>query len=50
MMGSSALDSTAAMVPGLTSSLVVPGAGHFVQMEAAERVNEAMLAFLDGLD
>ncbi|WP_424309380.1 alpha/beta fold hydrolase [Gordonia sp. (in: high G+C Gram-positive bacteria)] len=50
MMGAAALESTAAMVPGLASTLVVPGAGHFVQMEAAPQVNEAMLAFLRGLD
>jgi pimeloyl-ACP methyl ester carboxylesterase len=31
-------------------STLVPGAGHWVQQEAPEAVNEALLAFLAGLD
>jgi pimeloyl-ACP methyl ester carboxylesterase len=33
-------------VPGLDQIHTVPGAGHFVQLEAAEQVNDIMLAFL----
>jgi len=39
----------AAAVPGLRASVLVPGAGHWVQQEAAERVNRELLAFLAGL-
>lgn len=49
MMGRECLDTMAALVPGLRSTTVLPGAGHFVQMEAAEQVNAAMLDFLGGL-
>jgi pimeloyl-ACP methyl ester carboxylesterase len=34
-------------VPNLTDLVVVPGAGHWVQQEAPEAVNTALLAFLD---
>ncbi|TDD83417.1 alpha/beta hydrolase [Actinomadura darangshiensis] len=47
MMGAD--DSMAGLVPGLRAVHVVEGAGHFVQMEAAGEVNDAMLAFLAGL-
>jgi len=33
-------------VPGLRGKLLIPGAGHWVQQEAAERVNAALLEFL----
>jgi pimeloyl-ACP methyl ester carboxylesterase len=49
MMGSDALKQMEGHVPGLRDVHIVEGAGHFVQMEAAGEVNEAMLAFLAGL-
>jgi pimeloyl-ACP methyl ester carboxylesterase len=33
-------------VPGLDDIHIVAEAGHFVQLEAAEQVNDIMLAFL----
>jgi pimeloyl-ACP methyl ester carboxylesterase len=33
-------------VPGLDEVHIIPNAGHFVQMEAADRVNDIMLSFL----
>jgi pimeloyl-ACP methyl ester carboxylesterase len=36
-------------VPGLRGKILIPGAGHWVQQEAAERVNAELLAFLRGL-
>lgn len=54
MLGSTCLDKMAASVPGLTSTDVLPGAGHFVQMEAAREVNAIIRGFLrehvDGVD
>ena len=47
--GHDPLDAMRASVPGLAGVHVLPGAGHFVQMEAAERVNELMLGFLRDL-
>jgi pimeloyl-ACP methyl ester carboxylesterase len=38
-----------AAVPGLRNHVLVPGAGHWVQQEAAARVNAELLAFLRGL-
>lgn len=49
MMGDDPLVQTAARVPGLRSTHVIPGAGHFVQMEAADEVNAILVDFLDGL-
>ncbi|GAA1897746.1 alpha/beta hydrolase [Actinomadura bangladeshensis] len=49
MMGSGALTQMESLVPGLRHVHIIEGAGHFVQMEAAGEVNEAMLAFLAGL-
>lgn len=46
MMGSGALKQMEDLVPGLRDVHIIEGAGHFVQMEAAGEVNEAMLAFL----
>lgn len=46
MMGSNAVQQMEGTVPGLRDVHIVEGAGHFVQMEAAGEVNEAMLAFL----
>ena len=36
-------------VPGLRGKIMIPGAGHWVQQEAAERVNAVLLEFLRGL-
>jgi pimeloyl-ACP methyl ester carboxylesterase len=36
-------------VPGLRGKVLIPGAGHWVQQEAAERVNAELLAFLRGV-
>ena len=36
-------------VPGLAGVHVLPGIGHFVQMEAAEQTTALMLDFLRGL-
>ena len=49
MMGRQCLDTMARLAPGLRSTTVLPGAGHFVQMEAAAQVNAAALEFLGGL-
>jgi pimeloyl-ACP methyl ester carboxylesterase len=38
-----------AVVPGLRGKILVPGAGHWVQQEAAARVNAELIAFLRGL-
>ncbi|HEY7610189.1 MAG TPA: alpha/beta hydrolase, partial [Alphaproteobacteria bacterium] len=38
-----------AAVPGLRGKILIPGAGHWVQQEAAERVNAELNAFLRGL-
>ncbi len=40
---------TDALVPGLVGAHVVPGAGHFVQMEAADEVNRLVVEFLGAL-
>ncbi|MGO4201121.1 alpha/beta hydrolase [Rhodococcus sp. TAF43] len=50
MMGKDPFETMSRMVPGLVSTHVIPDVGHFVQMEAPERVNAAMLEFLAGLD
>ena len=36
-------------VPGLRGKILIPGAGHWVQQEAAARVNSELIAFLRGL-
>lgn len=36
-------------VPGLRGKVLIPGAGHWVQQEAAERVNAELVAFLAAL-
>jgi pimeloyl-ACP methyl ester carboxylesterase len=50
IMGAGSLDAMKELVPGLRAVRVLEGAGHFVQMEAADEVNAAMLAFLTGLE
>ncbi len=36
--------------PNLRDAVMIPGVGHWTQQEAAEAVNEAMIAFLRGLE
>jgi pimeloyl-ACP methyl ester carboxylesterase len=36
-------------VPGLTRTLLIDGAGHFIQQERPQLVNEAIVEFLSGL-
>lgn len=50
MFGAAGLESMRELAPGLTGIHVIEGAGHFVQMEAAEAVNTIFLDFLAGLD
>jgi pimeloyl-ACP methyl ester carboxylesterase len=47
--GASALAVLATTVPGLRRSLIIDGAGHFIQQERPQRVNGAILEFLSGL-
>ena len=47
--GASALQALAAAVPGLRRKLLIDGAGHFIQQERPQIVNEAILEFLGGL-
>jgi pimeloyl-ACP methyl ester carboxylesterase len=49
IVGAGSLDEMRASVPGLTGVVTIPGAGHFVQMEAADQVNRIMIDFLRGL-
>jgi pimeloyl-ACP methyl ester carboxylesterase len=42
-------ESMRATVPGLAGIRLIPEAGHFVQMEAADQVNQLMLEFLGQL-
>jgi pimeloyl-ACP methyl ester carboxylesterase len=47
--GASALQAMATTVPGLRRRLLIDGAGHFIQQERPQIVNEAILEFLAGL-
>ncbi|MFC9789128.1 alpha/beta fold hydrolase [Rhodococcus sp. NPDC127528] len=49
MMGRDPFAAMRRLVPGLVSTHVIDGAGHFVQMEKPAEVNAAMLEFLTGL-
>ncbi|MEW2353596.1 alpha/beta hydrolase [Spirillospora sp. NPDC029432] len=49
IMGAGSLEAMKELVPGLRTVRVLEGAGHFIQMEAADEVNAAMLGFLAGL-
>jgi pimeloyl-ACP methyl ester carboxylesterase len=42
--------SMAEWVPGLRESVLVPGAGHWIQQERPAETNEALLRFLSGLE
>jgi pimeloyl-ACP methyl ester carboxylesterase len=44
-----AIDTMRRRVPGLRDVVLVPGAGHFVQQEQPQAVNEALLRFLRSL-
>jgi pimeloyl-ACP methyl ester carboxylesterase len=37
------------LVPGLRDTVIIPGAGHWVQQERPAEVNAALLAFLSQL-
>jgi pimeloyl-ACP methyl ester carboxylesterase len=45
-MGERALASLAQTVPGLQGTLLIDGAGHWIQRERPAEVNAALLAFL----
>lgn len=47
--GRQALHALPDSVPGLRRSLLIEGAGHWIQQEQAEEVNAALVRFLDGL-
>jgi pimeloyl-ACP methyl ester carboxylesterase len=47
--GNAALIALPAAVPGLKRKLLIEGAGHFIQQERPQLVNEALLDFLRGL-
>jgi epoxide hydrolase A/B len=46
--GAAALQALSATVPGLRRKLIIEGAGHFIQQERPQLVNEAILEFLAG--
>jgi pimeloyl-ACP methyl ester carboxylesterase len=45
--GAAALQALPATVPGLRRKLLIDGAGHFIQQERPQLVNEAIIEFLD---
>ena len=47
--GASALQALPVAVPGLTRTLLIDGAGHFIQQERPQIVNEALVDFLCSL-
>jgi pimeloyl-ACP methyl ester carboxylesterase len=47
--GAAALQALPAAVPGLRRKLLIDGAGHFIQQERPQLVNEAIIEFLGGL-
>src|ERR1700722_7906292 len=47
--GAAALQALAATVPGLRRKVLIDGAGHFIQQERPQLVNQAILEFLAGL-
>ncbi|MFM7785916.1 MAG: alpha/beta fold hydrolase, partial [Gammaproteobacteria bacterium] len=49
MVGEDAIASMRRRIPDLRGVVLVPGAGHFVQMEQAEATNAALLGFLGTL-
>jgi pimeloyl-ACP methyl ester carboxylesterase len=47
--GAAALQALSTAVPGLRRKLLIDGAGHFIQQERPQPVNEAIIEFLGGL-
>jgi pimeloyl-ACP methyl ester carboxylesterase len=47
--GAAAVQALPDTVPGLTRTLLIDGAGHFIQQERPRLVNEALVGFLEGL-
>jgi pimeloyl-ACP methyl ester carboxylesterase len=47
--GAAAVQALPDTVPGLTRTLLIDGAGHFIQQERPRVVNEALVGFLEGL-
>ena len=47
--GAVAVQTLSAAVPGLRRKLLIDGAGHFIQQERPQLVNEAIIEFLGGL-
>src|SRR3984893_6278765 len=47
--GAAAVQALPVTVPGLTRTLLIDGAGHFIQQERPQLVNEALVQFLSGL-
>jgi pimeloyl-ACP methyl ester carboxylesterase len=47
--GAAAVQALPVTVPGLTRTLLIEGAGHFIQQERPQIVNAAILEFLSGL-
>jgi pimeloyl-ACP methyl ester carboxylesterase len=45
-MGEAAMKQLAEIVPGLTRQLIIDGAGHWIQQEKPQEVNQALLQFL----
>src|ERR1700728_1305020 len=48
--GAAAVQALPAAVPGLVRTLLIDGAGHFIQQERPEIVNEALIEFLHATD
>ena len=46
IVGAASMEAMRSTVPGLVEEHVLPGVGHFVQMEAAAEVNRIMVGFL----
>jgi pimeloyl-ACP methyl ester carboxylesterase len=42
-------DNVRAFMPNLTKSVIIPGAGHWIQQERPQQVNDILLEFLKGL-
>ena len=49
-MGQKALKTLPQAVPGLRRTVLIEGAGHWIQQERPDEVNAALIAFLRGLD
>jgi pimeloyl-ACP methyl ester carboxylesterase len=47
--GAAAVQALPVTVPGLTRTMLIDGAGHFIQQERPQLVNEAIVEFLRGL-